>query len=589
MRGLTTSRNLFLMLSVERKEVLSGPGITSTQIMVICFHWASYLLNRARTNLSIEEDPAANYVSNRPVRQPQYASFNLARRWIDDCLEFHEHCPGPEIPALPTRVIDVGAEDEDDPKLVLSKGQKGWYATLSYCWGGSQPFTLTLETMESKQQGISVSETPNTFRDAIRVARLLNIQYLWIDALCIIQDSEVDKAVEMATMDQVYHNAAVTIAAANVEACSQSFLARWVPRSYPDPFRLAKIKFPCADEQTGNIFVESGLGYGPNKEPLSKRGWALQERLVSPRVLTFGRHQMWWHCQTAQHSEGGGFSDDFVGIGNSMERLGYDFFQQKGESQRSTGSNPVYENWRDIVDDYSNRQLTVRTDTLPALSGIATRFASVLNDTYCAGLWRNDMLRCLAWWTAPGAETRRPSEYRAPTWSWASIDTSVCWWRREAKPKMEFLIPTEVINCEVKLVYPMAPFGEVQAGTVELRGLVKDLDWDGDLEIRDADGDPIVDISPDVAVETLHVDTDARGSQPVDFYMGHYKNVLNAIVRRVSCIPVTDHMSLILERQRDGKYVRLGTISFNGPDDDAAEEWVEQFYEGATERTVVIR
>jgi Heterokaryon incompatibility protein (HET) len=548
-----------------------------------------YILNHARTDLSVEEDPASNYVSNRPIKRPDFASFDLARRWIDECLEFHEHCPGSATPTLPTRVIDVGAVNGDGPKLVLSQGHKARYATLSYCWGGPQPFTLTLETMESKQQGISISETPATFRDAICVTRRLNIRYLWIDALCIIQDSEVDKAVEMATMDQVYHNATVTIAAANVEGCSESFLATWVPRSYPEPFRLAKINFPCADGETGNVFVEYGRGYWPHLEPLSKRGWALQERLVSPRVLTFGQHQMWWHCQTAQHSEGGGFSDDFVAIEKRVERLDYDFFQQKRERPRLTESNKIYRNWRDIVDDYSQRQLTVRTDNLPALSGIATRFASVLNDIYCAGLWRNDMLRCLAWYTGAEIDTRRPSEYRAPTWSWASVDTSVLWWRREGKPTMEFLIPTEVIDCEVTPVYPKAPFGEVQGGTVELRGLVKDLDWDGDQEIRDVDGDSIAKASPDVSMETLYVDADARGPQPVDFYMGSYKEVVNPIVRRVSCIPVTDHMSLILERQRDGKYVRLGTVSFDGADDDDGEEWVQHFYEGATERTVVIR
>jgi Heterokaryon incompatibility protein (HET) len=561
--------------------------------MVTCFRLASYLSNHARTNLSIAEDPAADYVSNRPVGQPKYKSLDLARRWIDDCLQSHEHCPGPEMPVLPTRVIDVGAEDGDDPKLVLSQGQRGWYAALSYCWGGPQPFTLTLETMESKLQGISVSKIPETFENAICVARLLNIQYLWIDALCIIQDSDVDKAVEMATMDQVYHNATVTIAAANVEGCSDSFLRKWLPRSYPDQFQLATIDFPCPNGKTGNILVEHGRGYSPKEEPLSKRGWALQERLLSPRVLTFGMHQMWWHCQTALHSEGGAYSDDFVGLGQNMDRLGYDFFQQKGKSPRSTGSNELYEYWRYLVSNYSELHLTVRTDTLPALSGIATRFATVLNDTYCAGLWKNDLLRCLAWYTGHYEEglVRRSSEYRAPTWSWASIDTGVGWDLRKDKPKMDLLIPTEVLHCQVEPLYSMAPFGEVRAGTVELRGLVRDLDWDGGVELLDADGDLLVKALPDVTVETLNVDADGQGQQQVDFHMGQYEKGVNAIVRRVSCIPVTDHFSLILERQRDGKYVRLGVLDFYFVDDieSRSQAWVEGFYEDATERTVVIR
>jgi Heterokaryon incompatibility protein (HET) len=538
-----------------------------------------------------EEDPASRYVSNRPIKRPDSASFDLATHWIDDCLETHEHCPGPELPVLPTRIIDVGATNGDGPKLILSKGQRARYATLSYCWGGPQPFTLTLATIASKLQGLSYPETPLAFRDAIHVARQLDIQYLWIDALCIIQDSEVDKAVEMAAMDQVYHNATVTIAAANVKGCSESFLTTWVPRCYPNSVGLAKINFPCPDGETGNIFAEYGPGYSPSDEPLSKRGWALQERLLSPGVLTFSSHQMWWHCQTAQHSEGGGYNDDFVIRGGLMDRLGYDFFQQKGQSRRSTGTNELYENWGYLVANYANLHLTVRTDTLPALSGIATRYARVLNDTYYAGLWRKDLLRFLAWFTAHPEEdvVRRHSEYRAPTWSWASIDTFVNW--EQSNAKMDVLIPTEVLHCQIEPVHPMAPFEEVRAGVLELRGLVRDLDWDGDSELRGADDYIMIEALADMTVETLNVDADGQGQQQMDFRMNQDVRGVNPILRRVSCIPVTDHFSLMLDRQRDGEYVRLGVVKFWQMDDNEGqwEAAVNRFYEDATVCTVVIR
>jgi hypothetical protein len=158
---------------------------------------------------------------------------------------------------------------------------------------------------------------------------------------------------------------------------------------------------------------------------------------------------------------------------------------------------------------------------------------------------------------------------------------------------MDLLIPSEVINCEVQPLYSVAPFGEVQAGTVELRGLMRDLDWDGCHHLLDADDNFLCTVYPDVTLETLYVDADAGDSLPVDFFMGtsNQMEVTNANVRRVSCIPVTDYVSLVLERQRDGRYIRLGSVYFVKTLGDKGEweAWVKGFYQDATQRTVVIR
>jgi Heterokaryon incompatibility protein (HET) len=438
-----------------------------------------------------------------------------------------------------------------------------------------------------------MSELPDAFQDAIKVSRCLGVQYLWIDALCIIQDSDADKVMEIATMDEVYHNALVTICGANVDSFSQSFLATWVPRSYPDPFRLAKIQFPCPNGDMGNIFAEAGSGYSSSKEPLGQRGWALQERLVSPRVLTFGHHQMYWHCQSAQHSEGGGYKDDFSGPGSRLDRLGHGFFKQKGDCHMSTDHHEIYHNWRTIVEDYRKRRLTVRADVLPALSGIATRFANILNDTYCAGLWKNDLLNCLAWHSAvePNSNTSRPSEYRAPTWSWASIDSPTYWWPRGEKATVDIVMSTKVVNCDVEPVCPIAPYGKVQAGRIELRGPLRDVDWDGGEGIEDADGASLATAMPDATMETLDISVDGEVAKPIVFHMGVDQEGVNAVTRRVSCVPLKGRFSLILERQLDGEYVRLGLAHLDYPNDDD-KLWrrdFERLYKGCSERTIIIR
>lgn len=575
----------------------------------------------------IKDDPASIYVSARPVYWVDASSsMDLASRWISDCLNVHEHCPGPELPLLPTRVIDVGPEDgSEGPMLVLPRGRKACYITLSYCWGGYGWFTLTVANIDKLLQGISSSLLPSTVSEAILVTRALGFRYLWIDALCIIQDSESDKAIEMAMMDQVYHHSSLTICAANASKSSMGFLNICHPRSMPDPYRLAKMNFPLPDGNTGSVLTETEWLYYPAKEPLNKRGWALQERLLSPRVLTFGSFGMYWHCQSKQQCEGGSIRR-FVREG--AERLDYAFFQRKSDRKISIEVNQVYNNWWDILENYTTRQLTVYTDLLPALSGMAARFATVLNDTYCAGLWRNDLQNGLAWLAGDmnGGPQSRPSGYRAPTWSWASVDCTVRWWHRLWEVKHHAVLHTRILSCEVEPVFPMAPFGEVKSGTIEIHGLVREINWDGRRYVKDPNNGFIVgELHPDVTEEILHDRGDGQGDEPDIFYMGQYLEgmegpsigdrifhrdqevraeelarlpkipspglELNMTTRQVSCIPITDNYSLVLECQNDGKYTRLGLLQFwprtifQGDPEDP----IESFFEGCAQRTLIIR
>lgn len=514
-------------------------------------------------------------------------SFRIAKLWTDTCFNSHEFCLRPELPTLPTRVIDIGpADGSEEPKLFLSRDHKGHYTALSYCWGGPQLFTLTTGTLDEKQQRLSMSDLPAAFCDAIKVTRSLEFQYLWIDALCIVQDSDTDKAFEIATMDQVHHNASVTICAANIASCSQSFLSTWIPASYPSSFQLSAIKFPCPDGAMGTILVEEKQGYSSSSEPLNQRGWALQERLLSPRVLTFGSIQMYWQCQTALCREGG-TAEEFEPC--NMWRLSDDFFQRNANGGIPTGVDQIYDRWYDIIEDYSTRQLTLRTDMLPALSGIATRFASMLNDSYCAGLWRNDLLNGLAW-MAVGDKTR-PSAYRAPSWSWASFDDGAIYLKR-LTAKTDLVQLTKVVSSDIQPLHPTAPFGEVQAGTIELRGVVKDTDWVSVQDFEHADGNFLSTVSPDVDEETIGNAVEPGVGERAVFQTGYdVKQGDNAVSRPVSLLPIADTCSLILECQPDGKYVKLGLLSsFRDP--ETAEDLnakLEEFYEGCTERTVVIR
>lgn len=225
---------------------------------------------------------------------------------------------------------------------------------------------------------------------------------------------------------------------------------------------------------------------------------SMQERFVPPRVLIFGRHQMYWQCQTGQHWEGGNFEHL---LGKNQQRLSHEAFLPEEECDEIRSDLRTVDGHSR---NYSTCQLTVSADRLPALSAIATRFPSVLKDTYYAGLGKDDLKASLSWTALPfydNTPCSRPSEYRAPTCSWVSIHDDIGWWPRVGmrNPENRIVMPAKVVSCDVQLIYPIAPFGEIHAGTVELRGPVIDIDWDGEAYMYDEDGNYFASVSPDLA------------------------------------------------------------------------------------------
>lgn len=111
---------------------------------------------------------------------------SLAKTWFDDCLREHPQCRKKTTPFLPHRVIDVKG---DRLRLFTPRSDAmGHWIALSHCWGSTNTFKTTLEMLESHHLGIEWEELPKTFQDAVTVARALEVDYLWIDSLCIIQD-----------------------------------------------------------------------------------------------------------------------------------------------------------------------------------------------------------------------------------------------------------------------------------------------------------------------------------------------------------------------------------------------------------------
>ncbi|OCK75717.1 HET-domain-containing protein, partial [Lepidopterella palustris CBS 459.81] len=311
----------------------------------------------------------------------------------------------------PTRLLDVG---KSGPTIRLetefSADFNEHYLTLSHCWGGADVPILTVGTVQKFSAGIQIISLPKTFRDAVKATRELGIRYLWIDSICIIQDSQFDWRAESAKMREVYSNALCNLAALGGEnSHSGLFFDRsleqlmhlrplWIHKRIPGSPFVSSYKLIDRWKQLEKF----------EKSPLVKRAWVMQERFLAPRVVYFGREELYWECKSRMASES--LQED------CCERC-YPSYFLKTQYKHFTDAG-FRNNWYEILDSYTQMQLTYPSDILIALSGIAKDFQQFNLDEYVVGMWKRSLLSDLCWEVdMPG----RPSTYRAPSWSWASL------------------------------------------------------------------------------------------------------------------------------------------------------------------------
>lgn len=222
------------------------------------------------------------------------ASFTLIFEWLESCIDGHtkfKRDHRDEKSRLPTRVIDVW---EEIPVLVNSCGKHAPYILLSHCWGDEQPITTTQATLAERSKGIPMDTFPRTFQDAIKITRTLGIQYLWIDSLCIVQDLEEDWISESGNMMDYYRHGYLTIS------------ALYSPNSRHGILNLRENLPSFQLSLSANLYIRPKL---PNysevfrNAPLNNRAWALQERLLSTRILHYSDEEMFWECQTCSARE----------------------------------------------------------------------------------------------------------------------------------------------------------------------------------------------------------------------------------------------------------------------------------------------
>lgn len=356
--------------------------------------------------------------------------------------------------------------------------------TLSHCWGTRQPLKLLRETEASLLQGIELNELPQTFQDAVTVTRRCNIPYLWIDSLCIRQDEEADWNAESLLMYKVYSSSYLNISAdwgsdssAGLFHTRDPIAHSLAPLHLNETFHKFFSTKITHESNTAYQVVQSHLwNSSVNRAPINTRGWVMQERYLSPRVLHFGQKQLFWECRQSQASE------SFPSCQPEFRALEPKF---KEEMIILPQANMIdryktawHAKWRRIVELYSRTQLTKPGDKLIAISGIAKYFTSklqVVDDMYMAGIWRRDLHIQLLWHTwKPGLdegvqEPHRPIHYRAPTWSWAAVDAAISF--LDFAPDEDYNFQLSILD--VQLTHTSNDVtGPLTGGYMEIRGRV---------------------------------------------------------------------------------------------------------------------
>ncbi|KAF2648847.1 HET-domain-containing protein [Lophiostoma macrostomum CBS 122681] len=406
------------------------------------------------------------------------ASITLYRHWLQKCETCHS-CGINDLPrSMPSLALDVAATNS--VRLIqVPTAMKERYVALSYCWGTDVQTTMLTQGIKNDLfSGISLERLDPTIRDSVTVTRELGFRLLWIDALCIFQDDEESKRRELGIMGKIYQNATFTIVVSAANNVKDGFLHR--RRS-----TLDRVGFVDGHPQPIFKFRAESSGGGKEKpvilrphsldkiEPWYERAWTLQEMLFSRRRLQFRDSQTTWLCHCieppAQECDGwlAGTDHNYTGYSDS-------YFEATMTMMRSANNSAnvdeALSNWYDLVEVYSSRKLRYFDDRLPAISGIAREFASILQDGYICGLWKADLAIGLVWFPI---QPRHPVSgvKSGPSWSWASYEGQATWWThkcRKWRPNQDF----EILNDVTELRSSSSPFGEVKKAELRVSGLL---------------------------------------------------------------------------------------------------------------------
>ncbi|KAI5458909.1 heterokaryon incompatibility protein-domain-containing protein [Mariannaea sp. PMI_226] len=368
------------------------------------------------------------------------------QRWMSSCASHHGLKCNPTKPQTREKA-DVGLLLVDVKRMRLTTCDwNSTYIALSYVWGSSKGLTTTKANIDHLQREGALQELrgelPQAIRDAIDLVDAVGEAYLWVDALCIIQDDDASKAAYVSRMNEIYSNARVTLVTLN----NPSYKSMLPGVAHPRALAQSPVEI-------------NGLHLVPRLPQLfeveqsatwSRRAWTFQEGILSRRCLFFSQNQVFWQCRSSYQSED--CPDDYDH--DASKRLQG---RKANALERDTRNDPrmQFSAYESLVKQYSPRSLTYPADSLFAFTGIlgalaesfGWKLASALPESALdlALLWR-PMFSVTMWPRPLSGQTTGPTVCTSPTWCWTAWHGDIFWdpWRLDSFAAQEVSIKTEV-------------------------------------------------------------------------------------------------------------------------------------------------
>ncbi len=390
-------------------------------------------------------------------KEKHHCLFEKIKTWLNNCLTTHQEkgCTGKSDvdhsrnQVIPTRLIDVGTidapcapclvkfESREEFEKQKKPSQYNGYVALSYCWGREYDKSCLLR--EDTEEAFCKSlprKLPRTIQEAIDICKRLNVRYLWVDALCIMQGhhgNSNDWQKESLRVGSYYHNAIFTIAAtwaaSNDDGCLPFEL-------YPEPTKMDYLRtFTSAGKALmhGTSFAVWRLQFGHYFSPASQRtrtdliqcglfqrGWVLQEIALSQRVMLCTSTGVYWSCRAM-------IDDSRYTFKGPLSLISPKFPNPLIRGDLIQFPRDRADAWYGLMSQYSAKRLSFSDDKLPALSGLCKYVDPNNEDQYLAGIWKSSIFRGLCW-LCEGPELMEDTSLRdtkIPTWSFLSTNRGV--------------------------------------------------------------------------------------------------------------------------------------------------------------------
>jgi hypothetical protein len=408
----------------------------------------SMVTSGTRTDLVVHQEAryaGEEQANHRPVCAPPLGrrtddddTFRVATGWLHTCLKEHAFCADRADKSLrPKRLLalswfgDDGRDQDPSVRLIEAAGVPAQeeYVALSHCWGKKIIITTLSKTEQQFRQGIDFQALSKTFRDAVKITLRLGYRLLWIDSLCIIQDSTADWAEQAAIMGSVYANSALTIAALDSPDGAGGCFTYGHSRLGLQPLHLPDMDIVIEPPAHDEWFVRVH-NTGEQAPPLHQRAWVVQERVLAPRTLYYGAGSIYWECRHVRATE--------KWTENTPPRRGFrlrklllhEVDRDTTRAMMGPREGSLYQElaatWRTLLLEYTGCMLTRWTDRLAAVEGLIAEMAQRTGLECVLGIWTHDLPGMLMWQRGflSGDGAKYPPkrlDNQMPTWTWTSL------------------------------------------------------------------------------------------------------------------------------------------------------------------------